>query len=243
MARRLFFVDAVRGGRAWITGSDAHHLARVLRVAPGQKYELSDNRSLYLAEVESARKDEVSFTILEKLEPPPVAAHTALFAALVRFERFEWIVEKATELGVDSLHPFAAERSEKGLEAAARKRVERWRRIAREASEQSRRLFQPDILEPESGPPVGASQEYRFLLDEAPDAAPILEILPAQRLPGDQIALCVGPEGGWTERERAALVESGWKRVSLGSQVLRAETAAAAALAIVNAAWQARAVP
>lgn len=243
MARRLFFVETVRGGHAWITGGDAHHLTRVLRVEPGQKYEISDNRNLYLAEVQSAHKSEVSFSILEKLNAPEPAVHTALFAALIRFERFEWIIEKATELGVETVQPFAAERSERGLEAAAQKRVERWRRIAREASEQSRRVFQPEILEPQAGLPYAAQQDYWFLLDESPDAPPIFHALPEMRRSEDRVALCVGPEGGWTDGERAKLEQSGWRRVSLGSHVLRAETAAVAALAVVYAAWQARAVP
>lgn len=243
MARRLFFVDTVRGGHAWITGEDAHHLTRVLRVAPGQKYEISDNRSLYLAEVETARKEEVSFSIVEKLAAPEPPVHTELFAALIRFERFEWIVEKATELGVQAVHPFVAERSEKGLEAAARKRLERWRRIAREASEQSRRVTRPEIREPLDGPPSGPSADLRLMLDESTEAPAILHAIPGERNPRARVSLCIGPEGGWTPRERNGLEEAGWIPASLGRQILRAETAAIAALAIVNAAWGARAVP
>ncbi|HVT93752.1 MAG TPA: RsmE family RNA methyltransferase [Bryobacteraceae bacterium] len=243
MARRLFFVDTVRGGHAWITGEDAHHLTKVLRVAPGQKYEISDNRNLYLAEVETARREEVSFAIVDKLAPPDPPAHTELFAALIRFERFEWILEKATELGVQAVHPFVAERSEKGLEAAARKRLKRWRRIAREASEQSRRVTQPEIHEPVDGPPYGVSADLRLMLDESTDAPAILDAIPGERNPRGQVSLCVGPEGGWTPRERTGMQEAGWVPSSLGKQILRAETAAIAALAIVNAAWRARAVP
>src|SRR3984957_2455179 len=101
MARRRFFVDAVKSGRAQITGPDAHHLTRVLRVEPGQQFEISDNQAVYLAEVESARKDLVSFSIREKVTPANAVVRAILLASLIRFERFEWMLEKATELGVE----------------------------------------------------------------------------------------------------------------------------------------------
>ncbi|MDQ6758808.1 MAG: RsmE family RNA methyltransferase, partial [Acidobacteriota bacterium] len=133
MARRRFFVDEVLNGRAQIAGDTAHHLARVLRVEPGQSFELSDNRNLYLAEVDAVRKDLVSFVIREQLERPLPVVRITLLASLIRFERFEWLIEKATELGVEVIVPVQSERSEKGLDRAAEKRSERWRKIAREA--------------------------------------------------------------------------------------------------------------
>src|SRR5947209_3457709 len=115
MARRRFFVNAVHAGRAQILGEDAHHLTRVLRVEAGQKFEISDNRRVYLAEVETARKDLVTFSILEPLVAAEPPARVALFAALIKFDRFELLIEKATELGVEAITPVQAERSEKGL--------------------------------------------------------------------------------------------------------------------------------
>src|ERR1039458_4456460 len=149
MARRRFFVEAIERGHAQITGQEDHHLTRVLRVEPGQKFEISDNHNVYLAEVETARKDLVRFQILEKIEAAEPVVHTVLFAALIKFERFEWLLEKATELGVGEVTPVRTERSEKGLEAAALKRIGRWQRIAREASEQSRRARLPAIEMPD----------------------------------------------------------------------------------------------
>jgi len=239
MARRRFFVEAIERGHAQITGPDAHHLTRVLRVEPGQKFEISDNLQVYLAEVEAARKDLVRFRIVEKIDAAEPAIHTALFASLIKFERFEWLIEKATELEVGEVTPVKTERSEKGLEAAALKRVERWKRIAREASEQSRRARLPDIAAPLDLADVLRSgrSDKCYALDEA-DAPPILSAFPEPGQAGDRIALLAGPEGGWTERERAAIRGAGWTAVSLGGQILRAETAAIAALAIVNAAWE-----
>src|ERR1700722_5849092 len=147
--RRRFFVDEVRNGKAQIEGDDARHLTRVLRVEAGQRYEISDNRNVYLAEIETARKEHVMFRTLEKLEAPAPAPTLILCAALIKFDHFEWMIEKATELGVSEIVPVETVRSERGLERAAHKRVERWRRIALEASQQARRAFLPEVSEPE----------------------------------------------------------------------------------------------
>jgi 16S rRNA (uracil1498-N3)-methyltransferase len=239
MARRRFFVDAVQSGRARITGPDAHHLTRVLRVEPGQQFEISDNHSVYLAEVESARKDLVSFSVREKVASVQPVVYITLLASLIRFERFEWMLEKATELGVARVVPVEAERSERGLERAAGKRMSRWNRIVREASEQSRRARLPEIAAPvdfAGALAIESDAPSRYVLEEA-QAPPMLPTLPAHRQPGDRVAVLVGPEGGWTDRERQQIASSDWRPVSLGPQILRAETAAIAALAIVNAAW------
>jgi 16S rRNA (uracil1498-N3)-methyltransferase len=240
MARRRFFVDAVHSGRAQIAGEEAHHLSRVLRVEPGQKFEISDNQNVYLAEVESARKDLVSFAIVEQIEAPLPVVRTALLASLIKFEHFEWMIEKATELGVERVVPVEAERSEKGLAAAAQKRIARWSRIAREASEQSRRARLP-LIEPavSLADALRDQADYRYVLEEA-GASPILSAVPEARHTEDCVALLAGPEGGWTERERAEIAAAGWGAVSLGLQILRAETAAIAGLSIINAAWNAR---
>jgi 16S rRNA (uracil1498-N3)-methyltransferase len=238
MARRRFFVDEIRSGRAQIHGEDAHHLTRVLRVEAGQKYEISDNGSVYLAEIETARKDLVSFSVLEKLGSPEPSVRIAVLAALIKFDRFEWLVEKTTELGVDSIVPFLAERSEKGLDRAAGKRVARWRKIAREASEQSRRSRLPSIAEPVSfAEAVKFESDVRLALEEQAGARPILSALPVDRERGVGVALLVGPEGGWTDRERSVFPHAGWLPVSVGSTILRAETAAIAGVAVIAAAW------
>src|SRR5579872_1410903 len=116
--RRRFFVDQVRNGHAEIAGDDARHLTRVLRVEVGQRYEISDNRSVYLAEIETARKEQVIFRTLEKLETPARGPRLVLCAALIKFDRFEWMIEKATELGVTEIVPVQTIRSEHGLERA-----------------------------------------------------------------------------------------------------------------------------
>jgi len=237
LARRRFFVDAIYGETAELRGEEARHLARVLRAEQGQLYEISDNQSAYLARVEEARGDRVVFRLVEPIESVPAPVRVTLCAALVKFDAFEWIVEKATELGVERILPVNAARSDKGLFEAAVKRRERWVRIAREAGQQSRRTRLPEIL-----PAVrfeqclAAEAECRHFLDEAA-APPLLALLPTARASTDRVALLIGPEGGWTGAERDLASGAGWRAASLGPGILRAETAAVAALGIVMGAW------
>jgi 16S rRNA (uracil1498-N3)-methyltransferase len=238
--RRRFFVDGIRNGRAQIEGDEARHLTRVLRVEPGQRYEISDNRNVYLAEIETARKEHVVFRTLEKLPAPAPGLHLTLCAALIKFDAFEWMIEKATELGVSEIVPVQTVRSERGLERAAHKRLERWQRIALEASQQARRSHLPEIHQPVRFDDVlSQAAAYRYALDEEPGGAPLASALPASRGAEDMVAVLIGPEGGWIDDERAAIVSAGWTRVSLGPLILRAETAALAALAVIQAGWQA----
>ena len=238
MARRRFFVPEVRRGTAELTGPDAEHLVRVLRAQPGQVYEISDNHDVYLAEIETARKSAVSFRIIEKLDAPPATVQMTLIAALIKFDRFEWLIEKATELGVAAIQPFEATRSERGLAQAAAKRVARWERIAVEASQQSRRAVLPRIAGPvRFAKTLETTANVRLLLDEAADRAPILNSLPLARTRADHVACLLGPEGGWTDPEREQAVQAGWICCGLGRNILRAETAGIAALAIIQAAW------
>jgi 16S rRNA (uracil1498-N3)-methyltransferase len=236
--RRRFFVNQVRNGHAEISGQDARHLTRVLRVEAGQRYEISDNRDVYLAEIETARKEHVIFRTIEKLpaEEPPL--HVILCAAIVKFDHFEWMIEKATELGAARLVPVIAVRTEKGLDKAAHKRLDRWRRIGIEASQQSRRAHLPEVSEPvKLAEALTVNATHRYAFDENPVAPPLANAFPPQRNPGDSVALLIGPEGGWTEEERQEFTTAGWQPVSLGPLILRAETAAIAALAVINSAW------
>lgn len=229
MARRRFFIDEVRNGEAVIEGENAHHLTRVLRVEPGQKYEITDTQRVWLAEVKTARKSLVEFAVVEELPANVALPEATLYLALIKFERFEWAVEKATELAVARIVPVEASRSERGLGEGARKRVERWRRIAREAGEQSRRLSPPEVLDPvRFDQMLSVEKPNPFWLDERPGSSLLTRLLK----PDGPVTLAIGPEGGWNDSERAAFDKARWTGASLGPAILRAETAAAAALAI-----------
>jgi 16S rRNA (uracil1498-N3)-methyltransferase len=230
-------VDAIDGGAAELRGDDARHLTRVLRAEAGRQYEISDGRQVYLAEIAEARGDRVVFRVIEPVDSPALPVRITLCAALVKFDRFEWTIEKATELGVERIVPVETARSEKGLFEASRKRRERWERIARESGQQSRRVAAPEI-----GEAVGFTQalaaeaNYLYFLEEDV-APPMLRVLPADRAATDRVALLTGPEGGWTDAEREAAAAAGWRAASLGPLVLRAETAAVAAMAVIANGW------
>ena len=233
MARRLFYIDEVRRDHAELRDEDAHHLVRVLRVEVGQVYELSDQTSLYLGKVETAHKGLVSFYIQEKLPCPPDLFPVTLYASLFKFDHFEWMLEKVTELGVTAIQPVIAERSDKGLDLAAPKRMERWQRIVLESGQQSRRLRLPMLSAAvRLTKAMEGAAGSKLLLDEQRNVPSLLARLKPS---AEEISLLLGPEGGWTDREREVIARAGWQSCSLGHTVLRAETAAAAALAVISA--------
>lgn len=239
MARRRFFVGGLHRQRAELAGDEARHLTRVLRVEKGQFYEISDNEQVYLAEVVEARKDRVVFEARQEVAPRRLPLRLTLLVSLIKFERLEWILEKGTELGVERFVVVNAARSEKGLAAAAAKRVQRWEKIVRESSQQSRRDHLPLVEGPVSFAEALRWQgALRLLLEEeAEAAAPILRVLPPKRSPNDAAGVLCGPEGGWTCEERRQAEQSGWRAISLGPQILRTETAVIAATSVLMSAW------
>ena len=212
-------------------GEAAHHLGRVLRVQIGQVYELSDGTQVRLARVESVGRDRVEFALLEELLAYQPSLDVTLLLSVVKFDAFEWAIEKATELGVTSIVPLAAARSEKALLAAAAKRSDRWKKILLEASQQSRRVRLP-VLEALAKPEdafASRKEGLRVLLSERAGAAFLRKTLEGQQ--ADKAILAIGPEGGWTDLEFDSALSHGYVEASLGKLILRTETAVLAALA------------
>lgn len=215
-------------------GDSAHHLGNVLRAQGGQVYELSDGSAVWLARIESVGRHRVEFALLEQLPAPKPVADITLLLSVVKFDAFEWAIEKATELGVTRIIPLAAARSEKGLLAAVAKRSQRWQKILLEASQQSRRLRIPqldDLTKPTQAF-TGQSSRFCLMLSERTDAPAIRTSLNQVELPA--AALAIGPEGGWTDDEFTAARAAGFQEASLGQLILRTETAVIAALAMLN---------
>src|SRR5579871_322398 len=242
--RRRFFVERFEGGGAALGSEAAHHLGRVLRAEPGQLYELSDGRHLWLARTENISRDEIRFTLVEQLPAPVPAVQIDLLLAIVKFDRVEWALEKATELGADEIIPLMAERSDKNLVAAAGKRAERWRRVLAEAAQQARRLRIPELSSAMKASEAfkSAGAPVKILLSEQPGAPPLRELLePAAASRSGAapacVALAIGPEGGWTDAEFSAAKDSGFSEAGLGANILRTETAVCAALAVVQYAF------
>jgi 16S rRNA (uracil1498-N3)-methyltransferase len=235
--RRRFFVERfTERGATTIEGETAHHLGRVLRAQPGQLYELSDGEHVRLGRIEKVARDCIDFALLDEIPAHQSTLDVTLLLSIVRFEAFEWAIEKATELGVSTIVPLSAARSEKALLAAAGKRAERWRKILAEAAQQSRRLSIPrlqSVAQPAQAFTADANDAVKVMLSERPDAPALRQVLPADAS-RKQAVLAIGPEGGWTEAEFAAAQSSGFREASLGKLILRTETAVAAALASIN---------
>jgi 16S rRNA (uracil1498-N3)-methyltransferase len=232
--RRRFFIDNFSGQRAVMEGEAAHHLGRVLRAQPGQLYELSDGAKVWLSRIESVSRDSVEFSLVEEIPAHHPSLQTTLLLSVVKFDSFEWALEKATELGVSRIVPLAAARSEKALLTAAVKRAERWKKLLLEASQQSRRVQLP-VLDSLAKPETAFAKcdhGLRVFLSEAPDAKPLREVLRNQQ--GNFAVLAIGPEGGWTDAEFAAARAAQFQDASLGKLILRTETAVVASLAALN---------
>ncbi len=243
--RRRFFVKQFDGDKAVLRAESAHHLGHVLRAEMGQSYELSDGETVRLGRVNRIDRDEIEFELTEIVaDIAPSRLAITLLLSIVKFDRFEWALEKATELGVDDIVPLGAARTEKGLILAAPKRAERWQRILMESSQQARRLRPPVLHEVESVSErfALASKEsstndtgLRIILSERSDARPFREILGGHPRESTHAAiLAVGPEGGWKDEEFEAAESGGFEEASLGNNILRTETAVMAALASLN---------
>jgi len=234
MTRRRWIADEVVGDRAALTGAHAAHLSRVLRVQVGQEFDVACGERVRRGTVASVADERVEFVLGQEVAarvPVPIT----LLLAVFKFDRMEWAIEKCTELNVTSIVPVIARRTEKHLAAAAEKRVERWRRIAREASQQSRRVTAPAIEGPvKLAEAINVEAELRIVLAETEKETQLSDVL-RDRQEATSVALAIGPEGGWTEEELQRFEKAGWISASLGATILRAETAAIAALAIARA--------
>ncbi len=234
MTRRRWIADQVVGDRAALTGEHAAHLTRVLRVQKGQQFDVVCGEVVRRGIVATASDEHVEFELGEEIAANE-AVPVTLLLAVFKFDRMEWAIEKCTELNVASIVPAIARRTEKHLALAAEKRVERWRRIAREASQQSRRVNVPEIGDPvKLASALDIADGLRVVLTETEREAQLRDVLrdgPDVR----SLALAVGPEGGWAPDELQMFDKAGWVSASLGSTILRAETAATAAMAIARA--------
>lgn len=239
MTRRRWIADQIEGDRAILLGQNAHHLARVLRAKVGQEFAIvcqdkAGSEPVRLGRITEIDAERVVFDLGETIEHTE-SRQVTLLLAVFKFDRMEWAIEKATELGVTAIQPVIARRTDAHLATAAGKRVERWRRIVHEAAQQSRRATIPEIAEPMTLKDALAAaplqnQGTKIVLAETDAEASLVEIL--GKSGGEAVVMAVGPEGGWAEDELKLFAASGWLAASLGSNILRAETAAIAGLAI-----------
>jgi len=242
VTRRRWIAEHWDEVTATLVGAQAEHMARVLRAQPGMEADVVAGGHVYHAKVAAVAAHEVRFNLESELEADP-ALPVTLVMAVYKFDHMEWAIEKATELGVAAIAPVMARRTEKHLAQAAAKRAERWRRIAHEAAQQSRRCDVPMIQEPIAlSAHVRAAAENpdgvtRIVLAEQERTTTLRnaleESIAAAEAEMPRLEIAIGPEGGWAPEEEALFDASGWRAVSLGPRILRAETAAIAALAVV----------
>ena len=232
MTRRRWIADEVSGNRAALIGDHARHLAQVLRAHAGQEFEISVNGEVRLARIATLTTDRVEFELGATVTASPILPITVAIS-IFKFDRMEWAIEKCTELGVGRIIPLLAARTESHLASAAVKRVERWRRLAHQAAEQSRRTSPPEVADPvKLNDVLNLRTDVRIVLSEVEQDATLRNVIPAN---ANSLVLAFGPEGGWKEQELAAFAQAGWKSVSLGPTILRAETAIIASVAIATA--------
>jgi 16S rRNA (uracil1498-N3)-methyltransferase len=233
MMRRRWIADEVSGNSAALVGEHADHLVRVLRARVGQEFDIASGESVRRGRISSIDNKRVEFDLFEDL-PSLAQNELTLFLAIFKFDRMEWAIEKCTELGVARIVPVVARRTDSHLGAAAVKRAERWQRIARQASQQSRRISPPEIALPmKLAEAVRGIESLRIVLAESEERTSLRDVLTAESN-HNRVSLAVGPEGGWTDDELSLFQEFGWTSASLGRTILRAETAAIAATAVVS---------
>jgi len=242
MTQRRWIAETWDETTARIVGAQAEHLARVLRGQPGMKADVVAGGRVFHAEVVAVsldgEKSEVRFNLASELVADP-ALPVTLVLAIYKFDHLEWAIEKATELGVAAIAPVVALRTEKHLAQAAPRRVERWRRIAQEAAQQARRADVPLISDPQSlaARVQAGSSSVRIVLAEQERTTTLRyaadEAIEAANNESPAFEIAIGPEGGWASAEEALFDANRWRSASLGPRILRAETAAIIALAVV----------
>jgi len=238
--RRFFIYEELEPGKNYsITGKDAVHIGKVLRMQPGAAVFLVDRQGKVwqsrITKLSPQRVDVVAELSRELPAEPDIKI--ILIQGLPKGDKFDFIIEKSTELGVSVILPVNTRRTVVNLEsAAAEKRLVRWQRIAQEAAKQCGRAVVPRVepLQDFTKVVLGLSPYGLALIPwEEEKHRSLKQVITQGYGPIDQIALFIGPEGGWEEEEVMLALQKGASPVSLGPRILRTETAGLAVLAIL----------
>ncbi|MGH9500476.1 MAG: RsmE family RNA methyltransferase [Terriglobales bacterium] len=232
MTRRRWIADEVSENHAALIGPHADHLSRVLRAQIGQEFDIATGAEVHRARITRIQPDRVEFELGEII-PVSSSPQVTLALSIFKFDRMEWAIEKCTELGVTRIVPVIARHTESHLATAAAKRVQRWQRIVRQAVEQSRQAAPPEVFQPiKFKDALALPGGTRIVLSESEEQAMLKDVLRAN--PTRDLVMAFGPEGGWAESELQLFSDGNWLSASLGDTILRAETAAIAALAVAR---------
>ncbi|MCM1088461.1 MAG: 16S rRNA (uracil(1498)-N(3))-methyltransferase [Muribaculaceae bacterium] len=235
-----FFVEPsqIQGTRVVITGSDVNHIKNVLRMKVGEELVISNGSDgkEYRCGIEAFLDGEVLCTLrFIKEDAVELPSKISLFQGLPKGDKMESIIQKAVELGVYEIIPVAAGRSVVRLdEKRAQSKLARWQEIARAAAKQSKRALIPEvkqIMKMEEAVVYAESMDVKLIPYElAEDMAQTRELI-SRIKPGESIAVFIGPEGGFEEKEVKAAIERGITPITMGRRILRTETAGPAVLA------------
>lgn len=233
MQRLMVEPDQVVGDQLWLSSSQQHYLYRVLRLGAGQQFVALDGQGQQWIATLTAQPDVAAIAPLA-LPSSATQAPITLAIALPKGSGFDDVVRQTTELGVSTLQPVISDRT---LHQPNPKKLERWQRIAAEATEQSERLLLPQILAPLPWRDYlkQSTTGHRWICAARGDAPHLLAAAQASD-PAIPAVIATGPEGGWTEAEVTGAIAAGFQPVSLGPHILRAVTAPLAALTLVTAA-------
>ena len=243
MTRRRFFAPREAFSAAGVTlgAEEARHLRDVLRLRPGDEAFVFDGEGReYSCVVREVGRGAVTLDVRERVEPlrPESPLDLALCLALLKGEKFDLVVQKATELGVTRIVPVLTRRADVRLrDGGDTSRGARWRRLALEAAKQSGRARIPTVADPVAVAALLADEEHaagaRLMFAERGGRG-LIEIAGEFGARPGRAAALVGPEGGWEDEEIARAREAGWAVVTLGGRTLRAETAAVAVSALLQ---------
>jgi len=235
-----FYVPLIAEGatRIVLSGDEHRHLARAARIRAGEEVWLFDGSGRRcLARVDRVGEDRTEAAVLRIEEAVARPARFVLAQCLVEAKTLETILEKAAELGCSDFVPVASERSLSARGEKTDRKVERWKRIAREAAKQCKSRLLTDVHPPRPLKELlrEPGAERRLFLSEH-GGRPLKAIVTEAKPPGSALLL-VGPTGGWTEGEERKIRQAGFEAVSLGRRILRSETAAVAGAAMIAHFW------
>lgn len=224
-----------------LVADEARHLSEVLRLKPGDEVHVFNGEGKeFLSRIEESRRDTARLEIIREVEParPESPLQLTLAVALLKGEKFDLVVQKATELGVTRIVPVMTRHADIRLrdESDAAKRVTRWQRIALEAAKQSGRAVVPNVASVIAFTSLieTPGSDQNCLMFSERDGHSLVRTK-EDRAPGaNAITALVGSEGGWSDEELAAARAEGWNLVTLGGRTLRAETAAIAVTALLQ---------
>ncbi|NLJ80338.1 MAG: 16S rRNA (uracil(1498)-N(3))-methyltransferase [Firmicutes bacterium] len=244
MARFFLQKDQVDKDEVLISGEDAHHISRVLRLREGNVIECVWEVGLvHFVEITGVKKEEVAGKILRTVKTDQESPlQLTLWQSLAKGDKMDFVVQKAVELGVREIIPYVSRYTVVQLKPSQEKmRRRRWNRIAKAAAQQCERTYLPQVGETQTFPQVLANVEQRsgqgdlVLVPYEGETEKGIGDLPSQ--PPQSAAVLIGPEGGFHREEIEALSEKGALPVSLGPRVLRTETAGLVALSLLGYKW------